>query len=199
MALEYRSTRQELAERYFKCERCGARGEVIFQAVGRSAWVREGYFQENAILKAREQAEGELFKDAARTLDLVKCPTCGRRARGAIGWACVRVGVWSLFAAAYFALGGRDPYAFAIAAIPTVAFAWLEVSRFRRANRALITKLEPGTLPEPAKPRPQLPAARAVTAPVRAPAPQPAAVAPPPHPPEPIEPGAEPTFLRRDD
>jgi hypothetical protein len=202
---EYQSTRRELAERYFNCESCGARGEVIFHAVGKSAWVREGFFQENAILKAQEQAEGELFKDAARTLDLVKCPTCGRRARGAMMWVCLRVGVWSLLAIGYGLFGGRDPYAYLIAALPIVVFAWLEASRLRRASKAVITKLQPGTIParEPPKPKPKprVPPARAVAAPRPAPQPQAAlpVLQPSPRPPSPIEPGAEPTILRHRD
>jgi hypothetical protein len=194
---EYRATHREVAERYFTCARCGARGEVSFNAVGRSGWAREGILEnEDAIGRAHEEAEVELRKDAQRTLDMVKCPTCGLRAPGAVFWACARIFAWAVIGLVYGVVRGGAEIALLVAAIPTAVFAWLELSRLRRAKRALITKLEPGKLPERAPPKPQparLPAARVVAAPERAPsAPIEPARAPEPAP----EPGVEPTFLR---
>ena len=196
MALEYKHTRRETAERYFKCARCGAHGEVAFQAVGESAWQREGFFQPDAINAAAKQSENELFKDAQRTLDLVKCPSCGKRGPGALFWASARIWVWLALAPLYGLAGGRDPSWYMLFAIPVVAFAWWEGRRLARANRAVITKLVAGPKPPEARrepkpekpavaekpPAPELPVARAI-------------VAPPIAPPAPRDPEAGPRFL----
>lgn len=199
VALEYKHTRRETAERYFKCARCGARGEVAFQAVGESAWRREGFFQPDAINAAAKQSETELFKDAQRTLDLVKCPSCGRRGPGALFWASARIWVWLVVAAVYALAGGRDPYAYVLPAIAVGAFGWWEGRRLVRADGAVITKLVAGPKPEP-KPEPKSGnVVRAEKPPVTAPAPElpvaRAIVAPPIPPPAPRDPGAGPRFL----
>ena len=198
MALEYKHTRRETAERYFKCARCGARGEVVFQAVGQSAWQRETFFQPDAINAAAKQSEKDLFEDAQRTLDLVKCPSCGKRGPGALFWASARLWAWLVLALGYALAGGRDPYAYVLCAIAVAAFGWWEGRRLLRANRAVVTKLVAGPRPEP-RPQPKPDRPRAERPPVSPPPPElpvaRAIVAPPIAPPAPHDRDAGPRFL----
>jgi hypothetical protein len=199
---KYRAKRQELAERLFKCENCGARGEVAFLAKGESAWKRDSIWGGDPMQDAADQAEHEMMADADRALAMVKCPTCGERGRGAVKWSIIRVTMWfGVASAVFFGTAGAVITLPGICAILGAVQVWSEVSRVRRANRAQILKLAPGNLPERAvRPkqlkRSALPVARVLTAPpARLEAPRPVITAPPPAPPQ-RGPDEEPAFLR---
>lgn len=203
MGLEHRLRKAETAERYFRCARCGARGEVAFVAEGDSGWQADDLLVEDGQLRALSAADEALMHDAERTLGLVRCPTCGERDRATVRWAQLRVAAW-LGAGAGLAL-----YVGPAAWLSLAGFAvggglqlWRELARVRRADHAHIVKHTPGTLPAPARKAlppppppparvaPPIPVARAITAPP--PRPQ---VAPP----KPRSADEDPAFLRDPD
>ena len=175
---EYKLDTSELAQRYFHCKHCNANGEVAFGAEGSSGWVRDGMLVHNAEEIAARQAEIDLRTDAMRTQALIRCPCCGERASGAARWAGIRIGFWAALAALLPVAGGVG---FVFGAIGCGGLAifqtWRELGRFRRADRARILKLEPGTVPEAEAPHakpvvrrqlappPDLPQARVVSVP----------------------------------
>jgi hypothetical protein len=183
--IEYKATQSEHAERYFTCKNCGAKGEVRFHAHGEGV-ATENAFVDDGAQRALAGAEEDLMLDADRVLHLIRCPTCGRRDGGYVMWTVIRPVLWFATAAALYTLEAT------YFAIPTVGLiiggvwqAWREGSRYRRANRAQLLRLKPGSPPErkqlPAKPTPKplppppdLPVAVAINVPPLAPiAPQP--------------------------
>ncbi len=176
--MQYRLNKSELAQRYFTCAHCGAQGEVIFGAEGSSGWQKDSVFTTNIDERVAKLAESDLRTDAARTQALIECPTCGRRSPGAVRWAGIRIGFWVVLGATIPIVGGAE-LAMGALFFGGVAIwqAWRERGRFKRAGRAVITKLVAGKLPEPdeAKPKPvvrrqlapppDLPVARVVVAP----------------------------------
>jgi hypothetical protein len=203
--MQYHATKKEHAERRFDCAVCGARGIVVFQAVGKSGWHRDSFFRrDDAETSAVKAAGEELMLDAERALLFVRCPTCGARAPGAITWACVRVGFWVALTLGLLALsGGKDGnaiWASFLTGWAALFFGWRELSRVLRARRAVFTSVTPGTPPPERTPRPKVPKARAVAAPAAAPtAPAPTAPAPrpaPAPPPAPPSPDGGPRILR---
>ncbi len=193
VAQEYLATRRERALRLFRCERCGARGEVSFGAVGISGWHREGLLNDTAVLDAGAEAEVELRRDAERVLAFVRCPTCQRRAPGAVFWAGVRVALWGGLGVGIAAVVGFPLW---LLGPPLAAlFGTLELLRVRRANRGVFHKLSPGQPLVPVVPPApaQLPVARVLEVPPPKPLAPIASVAPPP--PEPRDPAAAPSLL----
>jgi hypothetical protein len=83
-------TRRETVERNWECSRCGAHGHVIFRATGESGWRRVWWSEDDAERAAAEGAKADVHNDAERILGMIRCPTCGRRARGVYAWAVVR-------------------------------------------------------------------------------------------------------------
>ena len=172
---EYRLKKSELAQRYFTCTHCGAQGEVIFGAEGSSGWQRDSLFEPDIDAKIARAAENDLRTDASRTQALIACPTCGRRAPGAVRWIGIRIGAWLLMGLPFLAMGGQYVMATGFGG----AGARPGVARARAvpaANRAVVTKLVAGKLPEPERPKapvvrrqlappPDLPVARVVVAP----------------------------------
>lgn len=194
MATEYRATQSETAHRYYDCSLCGAKGEVVFRAEGESGWHRDGLLEDGqAMLRARDAAQDDMFTDAERVQHLIRCPTCKRRHPGYVRWAYIRVGSWLAIGGGILAMFGT--HMLVGAAIPALLGgiqAWRERSRFKRADRAMLLRLTPGKRPEmepppPPKPvpvkRPAIPAARAISA-------------PPVQPVAPRGPDEEPAFLR---
>jgi len=184
--------------RYFTCKRCGARGEVAFRAKGDSGWQTGSIMLEVDPQDVHTAAEEDLMSDAERVLGLVKCPTCKQRAPGSVRWAWIRILAW-------FAAGGLGYAAMGVIIHVQIGAivcgvlgcwqAWREHSRFRRADRAKLLRLKPGTRPAPEAgptpkpvlpPAPKLPPARAITA-------------PPIQPIQPRGPDEEPAFLRTSD
>jgi hypothetical protein len=210
--MQYHATKTEQAERRFDCGACGARGLVVFEAVGKSGWHRDSFFRrDDAEVSARHEAGVQLMLDAERALLFVRCPTCGQRARGAILWAGVRVGIWVAITAGLFALsGGKDGNAFWAALLTSwgaLFFGYRELSRVLRARKAVFLSVTPGTPPPAPAARTRVPKARAVVTPEpraakpAAPAQAAPAAAPPPAPPPapaPPPPSADggPRFLR---
>ena len=221
-------TAKEVAERYFNCNSCGARGEVSFDAIG-VGWQRRNMWQMLIMPlwwwrragngpRADEQAAEDLMADAERTLALVKCPTCGKRSSGSVLWATSRVVAWVGFGYVLTLLGSPHgltrfaAYGYALYGVAAYQL-YRELGRFKRARDVEILKLKPGTLslaelaPEPKQTLvPELPVARALAAPPVArvstrPSSRPSppiAVAPPPSPPQRAA-ADEPAFLRDKD
>lgn len=187
---EYRLSKRERAERYFTCKHCGATGEVAFGAEGTSGWQRDGLLVDDLHETVARAAEIDLRTDAMRTQALIPCPTCGRRAPGAVRWVAIRVGFWMGGAVALATVGASQLLLGAAGCCGMAIWqAWRERGRLDRAGRATILKLQPGKLPDAELPRPRpavrrqlapppdLPQARVVAAPapVVAEAPDPAA------------------------
>ena len=187
--------RDELERRYFTCKRCGAHGEVAFGVEGTSGWVRQrrGLLERADALAAR-QAEDDLRTDAMRTQQLIPCPSCGRRAPGATRWVGIRIGFWVACGAGLAIVGASGALLGALGCGGLATWqAWRELGRLRRADRAMILKLDGGTPPhaleppEPSRPivhrqlapPPDLPQARVVSAPALIAEPDPDPTAPP--------------------
>lgn len=205
--LEVKVVRKEVAERYFRCAHCGARGEVEFEAEGHGGWQRESISQSAHGVAGQAAAEA-LEADIDRTHLLIPCPTCGRRAPAAMLWtwfwpgACVVAAIVVVIlsmssVAARIEIGLATPLLLGIA----IFLGWRARGRMKRAGRARITKLVPGTpgvrpdlTPEERMPRAQ---ARRKAAPKPDPAPLPVVElrAPPPAPPARTA-DEEPAFLR---
>jgi len=178
---EYKLTRSELAQRYFACKLCGANGEVAFGAQGSSGWTRDGMFVDNVHAQVERAAEVDLRTDAMRTQALIRCPTCGRRAPGAVRWVAIRIGFWLAAGVGLVAVGGAELVIGAGGCAAVAIWQGLqERGRFKRARGAVILQLEPGKVPEPEAPPPrpvvrrqlapppELPPARVVSAPAPA-------------------------------
>jgi hypothetical protein len=193
--VELRATVSETTQRYFTCRTCGARGEVEFRAHGDSGWQSGSLLLDVEPDEVREVADEDLMKDAARVLGLVKCPTCKQRDSRYVRWSRIRVAAWFGIAGVLLVIGGLH------ATLVAGAFGllggyqtYVEYGRFRRADNARVLRLKPGVrlaLPEPAMkpvlpPVPNLPPARAITA-------------PPIQPIAPRGPDEEPAFLRTSD
>ena len=195
---EYKHSREEVVERTFKCERCGARGEVAFVARGESQWNRESWLGgDDPMASAVEQSENDLRNQASSMLGFVRCPTCGERRPGAIGWAMFRVGFWATLAAIAVVAGDAAwvYYSGAAATVLAGVQTWRETRRLRGAERAVFRRLTPGSPsqralpaakpPAPRRVAPDLPVARVVSAPAQVKQ-------------EPIDPSAGPQFLGKD-
>lgn len=190
-----RATVSETTQRYFTCRTCGARGEVEFRAHGDSGWQSGSLLLEAEPDDARDVADGDLMKDAARVLGLVTCPTCKQRDARYVQWSRIRVGAWFGIGSVLLAIGGMHATLVAIVFGLLGGYqAYVEHGRYRRADNARILRLSPGVrpaLPEPAlspvlPPTPNLPPARAITV-------------PPILPIAPRGPDEEPAFLRTSD
>lgn len=185
----HKQTKTELAQRYYACKRCGAGAEVALFAEGSSGWQEDRLLVDDIDAHVRDRADADLRVDAERAIALAKCPFCHQRQPGAAGWAYTRVGFWFAIALVLEFLGTRGELA---SLVPTGLGIWQafrERGRFRRARGALFSKIEPGRLPAPPPhvrpaplaPPPDLPRARAITAPV--------------HREEPADPASGPRFL----
>jgi hypothetical protein len=191
-----RATVSEVTHRYFTCRTCGARGEVEFRAHGDSIWQSGSLLLEAEPETAGDVAHDEdLMKDASRVLGLVTCPTCKQRDARYVRWSRIRVAAWLGIGGVLLAIGGMHATLIAIVFGLLGGYqAHVEHGRFRRADNARILRLSPGVrpaLPEPAlspvlPPTPNLPRARAITA-------------PPIQPIAPRGPDEEPAFLRTSD
>ena len=194
MALEYRATRSETAVRYYTCSYCGAKAEVAFHAVGDSGWHRDRLLSNDAEQRAHDAAEEDMMTDADRVLHLIRCPTCKRRHGGYVRWSYARVLFWFAACGLVFAYGGLTLWIGLVLTCGAGLFqGYWESRRFKRADTAILARVQQGTLPEPKPlppprkqlaPPPDLPPARAITAP-------PIHVAPI----EPRGPDEEPAFL----
>ena len=131
----------KLAERYFKCEYCGTRGEVRFHAVGKGYSEERESSWRSAHVGAGEAAQRDLENDEERVLGLVPCPTCEKRAPLAIAGVAFRVGFW--LALAVVGMFVFDSFAFPAVVCGAIAgyFAWREIGRFRRARDVTIVKI----------------------------------------------------------
>jgi hypothetical protein len=193
--VKLRATVSETTQRYFTCRTCGAKGEVEFRAHGDSGWQSGSLLLEVEPDDVTTAAEEELMKDAGRVLGFVKCPTCKQRDPMSVRWSRIRVAAWFGIAGILLVIGGMH------ATLVAAAFGllggyqtYVEYGRYRRADNARILRLKPGVrpaLPEPVMkpvlpPAPNLPPARAITA-------------PPIQPIAPRGPDDEPAFLRTSD
>lgn len=94
--MRYRLVRTETVERKYECAHCKSTGETFVRARGESSWFRRSWFYSNDDEpEAHEDAAMSVQDDATRILGLVRCPTCGRRATGAVVWSMVRL-AWSM-------------------------------------------------------------------------------------------------------
>jgi hypothetical protein len=194
---KYKTTATQLAERYWACWRCGAGGEVQFKAIGASGWHEDSLIGDDGLVKAGEAAESDLMVDADAVLQLVRCPTCHARGKGALGRGATWAALPSLAGVAAAIASGWIWIPIGGGLVVSGILGWRMLSRIRRANLAFIYKLQPGKLPEPEAPRPK-PAPK----PAPRPKPQPqlpparAIVAPPVEPTRPRDPDEGPAFLK---
>ena len=148
--MQYKVTASEVKDRYFTCERCGAYGEVQFQAIGDGGWVKESYFGGDAQFRAAQSAADALQVDAERVIGMIRCPACKLRPKGAFAGAYFRVGAPTIAGLVALFAGGSM---ILLSAVFGGLAAWLlftELKRLGRANRALIYKLTK-PVPEPKK------------------------------------------------
>ena len=180
MATEHRYTAKELVERDFECTRCGARALVELPVIGKSAWVREGFFsgEAEAVATASQQAAHALVDDARKALALVKCPCCHRRAarvpKVIAGRVIASGGMFAVLGLLFDGLvtAGVLGGAMAIAAL------MVDIGRIRRTDKMSVRNYVRGTPPAPEIAA--LPRARALAAPPSRPAIAPLASVPPP-------------------
>ncbi len=177
VVLEYRTTRSETTDRYYTCAYCGAKAEVSFRAEGDSGWHRDRLLSDDAEERAAAAAEEDMMSDAERVLHLIRCPTCGRRHPGYVRWAYLRVLGWFVLAAGVLSFGAELALGAVVFGIGGIWQGWRERRRFLRADAAQLLRLQPGRLPKPEPkklpapkpkvlpPPPELPTARAITAP----------------------------------
>ena len=83
-------TRTETVERNWECARCGAHGVVVLRATGESGWRQVWWSEDDAEEAAADDARADVQNDAERMLGMIRCPTCGKRARGVYAWAVLR-------------------------------------------------------------------------------------------------------------
>jgi hypothetical protein len=144
-SLGVKVTAQKVAERYWKCESCGSRGEVTFQAVGQAYAEAKTSAWQSPHLAAGAAAEAALAKDEERVLAMVVCPTCGKRAPGAIAGIAIRIGLLvALGAALAFLFGDSGWLLLGGCALAAVASGWRDYRRIGRAAAIRIIKLKPG-------------------------------------------------------
>lgn len=194
--MDLRATVAETTQRYFSCRRCGAQGEVEFRAFGDSGWKRGSLLLDPDPDDVTNFADEDLIKDAGRVVGLVRCPTCKQRDAAFVRWSRIRVGAWLAIAGVLLAIGGLHVTLVAgVFGLLGGYQAYVEHGRYRRADDARILRLKPGVrpaLPELPAPKPvlppppNLPRARAITA-------------PPIQPLQPRGPDEEPAFLRKAD
>lgn len=151
MPMQYKVTARETKDRYFTCERCGAFGEVQFQAIGEGGWVQESFWVEDAQTRAATQAADALQADSDAVYGYIRCPACKQRPKRAFLGTYLRVGIPTLIGLACLILDANI-----IATIGMgVLGAWYlfrDLMRVRRANLALVYKLtKPTPDPTPAK------------------------------------------------
>jgi len=146
MAMQYKVTASEVKERYFTCERCGAFGEVQFQAIGDGGWVKESLWSDDAQARAATQAADALQVDAERVIGMIRCPACKQRPKGAFVGAYLRIGLPTVLALVGLVLGGEYLYLSMLCGGFGAWLLWKELQRLGRANRAMVYKLN---RPEP--------------------------------------------------
>ena len=169
MAMQYRVTRTEVKERYFTCERCGARGEVEFHAVGDGGWVEERHDEDDAAGRSARSAEDDLMVDADRVVGYMRCPACELRRKGAFTGVTLRFTALMVLAIPPpFVHPNLIMFSF-IFGLPAFYMLWIELQRLRRADRAVVTKLVYGAQHTVAAKQP----APKPVVPKRAPAPAP--------------------------
>jgi len=183
MPMQYKVTASEVKQRYFTCERCGAYGEVQFQAIGESGWRQESIFTaEDAQTAAATDAADALQADADRVIGMIRCPACKLRPKGAFTGAYFRVGTPTLLGLVAIFYSSAFIWLSAICGAFAAALLYMELKRLGRANRAMVYKL---TKPDakkdkkekqykplhPSRPQPARPATAPV-APVRTSAPE---------------------------
>lgn len=149
MATQYRATHTEVKERYFTCERCGAFGEVQFQAVG-VGYAKDQFWQDDGADRARMAAADELQADGDRVYGLIRCPACRQRPKHAFLGMYFRIGLPTVVG-----LAALIPDLFQVTITCGALAAYLlyrDLRRLGRANRAMVYKLTKPT-PEPEKKR----------------------------------------------
>jgi hypothetical protein len=180
VAMEFKVTRTEVKERYFDCERCGARGEVEFHAVGDGGWVRESFWEDDAQGASAMTAAYELELDADRIMRLIRCPACEQRPPGAFHGGYIRVGTPLIIGAIAPFFDREFLWGTFLLVWLAVWLLWRELQRLGRANRAEILKLQYPTndLANAGKSGTKPRTTAAATKPIPKPAPAPAPVIP---------------------
>lgn len=174
---DYRAKVEREVQSPFRCESCGAEGEVRIHAIGRSGKIHGRGFgrDDNAIATAWITAKADLEHDTKRVVSLVACQTCGHR-NGRTG-AVIRLVLWVLATSLWFVISGGESGNAVCGTLMLAGLAmwatYLDIDRFDRARAAAFLTSTRGTIrtpvkkPRPAKPprTPELPIARAVVVP----------------------------------
>jgi hypothetical protein len=136
-AMQYKVTAREVKDRYFTCERCGAYGEVQFQAIGEGGWVQESFWVEDAEQRAATAAADALQADSDAVYGYIRCPACKQRPKRAFLGTYLRVGIPTSLGLASLILDGNIIFTIGMG----VLGAWYlfrDLMRLSRANRAMI-------------------------------------------------------------
>ncbi len=152
MPTEYRATHTEVKQRYYTCERCGAFGEVQFQAVG-VGYAKDQFWQDDGADRAHMAAADQLQVDSDHVYALIRCPACKQRPKGAFTGTYFRVGIPSAIGIAGLVVDAYIliPIGFAVLG---AYYLFRDLRRLGRANRAMVYKLTKPT-PDPKSERKQ--------------------------------------------
>src|SRR5436190_14769758 len=90
--MRYTVTATEVKERYFTCERCGAFGDVQFQAIGKG-YAEDSLWRDDASVRATSAAQDALQADSEGVYRMIRCPACKLRPKGAFLGMYVRIGL----------------------------------------------------------------------------------------------------------
>ena len=120
---QYTQTQRSVDVRPFACSRCSYTGEAVVLGVGQGHG-NSAYFldDEGASRRAVERAGRGAQRNAAQTLSLARCPSCGARDTGAVvtfwaGYVAAVVGAtfgMLVVGAVMFLLADADPVIFTI-------------------------------------------------------------------------------------